>query len=523
MKPVTTAQMRELERRTIEEGGLKGEELMDRAGEGVASVVKRLAELTGYQTPLVHLVAGRGNNGGDAFAAARYLREMGFDVEVWLAGSHDQVQGDALVHLSKLKPAKIKVHDLPTLEDWQAARTRPFLAEIIVDGVLGTGLRGPARGPAAGAIQYINSQAADSLVVSIDVPSGLDSDHGRAEGDVVAADVTVTLGLPKVGLLAPSALEQVGALEVSDIGIPRDFVSDTLGDVEQELIHLSDLRPLFRRRRRASHKGDYGRVLIFGGSRGLAGAMGLAARAALRGGAGLVTVVTPHGVAPVVAGFTPEVMVHGGAETAAGTLDPAAWAAWRDRAGEFDAVLIGPGLGRDAGPRELVQRVVRECPVPLVIDADALAVLAGQAEQLAHTKQPCLITPHPGELAALRGLTTDQIQADRAAAARETAALTRGVVVLKGAGTVVAATGRPLQVNLTGNPGLATAGAGDVLAGLLAALVGQGLAPFDAARAAAYLHGRAGDLGAWRKSQATLVAGDVIEELPYAFRDVTLR
>ena len=523
MKPVTTAQMRELERRTIEEAGLKGEELMDRAGEAVAAMVKRLAELTGYQTPLVHLVAGRGNNGGDAFAAARYLREAGFDVEVWLAGSHDQLQGAALVHYGKLKPMKIKVHDLPTLEDWKMARARPFVAEILVDGVLGTGLSGPARGPAAGAIQYINSQAGESLVVAIDVPSGLDADRGTAEGDVVTADVTVTFGQPKQGLLAASALEHVGALEVSDIGIPREFVLDTLGDTELELIHSSDLRPLFRRRPRASHKGDYGHVLMIGGARGMAGAIALAARAALRAGAGRVTVLTPAGIASSVAALSPEVMVHAGTETAAGTLDAAVWAEWRERVDSFSAVLAGPGLGREDGLRTLLRNLVRESQAPLVLDADALWLLAGQPDYLSKTRRPCVLTPHPGEMARLLHSEVARVQADRGAAARRLAEQTSGVVVLKGAGTVVAQAGQPLQINLTGNPGLAKAGTGDVLAGIVTALVGQGFSAFDAARAGVYLHGRAGDLVAWRKSQSSLLASDVIEELPFAFRDVTLR
>ena len=523
MKPVTTTQMRELERRTIDEAGLKGEELMDRAGEAVAAMVKRLAELTGYQAPLVHLVAGRGNNGGDAFAAARYLREAGFDVEVWLAGSHDQVQGDALIHLGKLKPAKIKVHDLPTLDDWKAARLRPFVAEIIVDGVLGTGLSGPARGPAAGAIQYINSQAGESLVVSIDVPSGLNADTGVAEGDVVTADVTVTLGLPKHGLLETVALEQVGALEVSDIGIPREFVLDTLGDAECELIHPSDLRPLFRRRPRQSHKGLYGHVLMIGGSRGMMGAMALAARAALRAGSGLVTVLAPAGIASALSSMTPEVMVQAGAETPQGTLDPALWAEWRERVDGFDAVLVGPGLGRDGALLGLVRNLVRECNAPLILDADALHLIAGQPDYLSKARRPCLITPHPGEMATLLHRTADEVQADRRTAARKAADLTRGVVVLKGAGTVVAEAGRPVHINLTGNPGLATGGSGDVLAGIITSLVGQGFSAFDAARAGVYLHGRAADLAAWRKSQSSLLASDVIEELAFALRDVTLR
>ena len=523
MKPVTTAQMRELERRTIEEAGLKGEELMDRAGEAVAAMVKRLAELTGYQTPLVHLVAGRGNNGGDAFAAARYLREAGFDIEIWLAGSHDQLQGAALLHYGKLKTLKIKVHDLPTLDDWKMARARPFVAEIIVDGVLGTGLTGPARGPAAGAIQYINSQAGESIVVAIDVPSGLDADRGSAEGDVVTADVTVTFGQPKQGLLLASALEHVGALEVSDIGIPREYVLDTLGETERELIHPSDLRPLFRRRSRASHKGDYGHVLMIGGSRGMSGAIALAARAGLRAGAGRVTVLAPAGTASALVGLTPEVMVQAGAETPAGTLDPAVWAQWRERVDGFSAVLVGPGLGRDDGLRGIVRNLVRECQAPLVLDADALWLLAGQPEYLGKAQRPCLVTPHPGELAALLGSEVAQVQADRGASARRLAELTRGVVALKGAGTVVTQAGQPLHINLTGNPGLAKAGTGDVLAGIITALVGQGFGALDAARAGVYLHGRAGDLVAWRKSQSGLLASDVIEELPFAFRDVTLR
>jgi NAD(P)H-hydrate epimerase len=523
MKPVTTSQMRELERRTIEEAGLKGEELMDRAGEGVAALVKRISDITGYQTPLVHLIAGRGNNGGDAFAAARFLRDMGLEVEVWLAGSHDQVQGDALLHLSKLKQAKIKVHDLPTLEDWQAARTRPFLAEIIVDGVLGTGLSGPARGPAAGAIQYINSQAAESLIVSIDVPSGLNADTGQAEGDVVLADATVTLGLPKRGLLETSALEAVGVLEVVDIGIPAEFVADAQGEADCELIHASDLRALFPRRRRTSHKGTYGHVLLIGGSHGLMGAMALASRAALRSGAGLVTVLVPVSIAGPLATMTPEVMVHAGRETEDGTLDPAVWADWRERVDTFDAILVGPGLGRHQPLLGLLRNLIRECNAPLVLDADALTLLAGQPDYLSKARKPCVITPHPGEMAALLHRDVEQVQAHRAAAAAQAADSTRGVVVLKGAGTIVAQFGRPVHINLTGNPGLATGGTGDVLAGMITALLGQGLSAFDAARAGVFLHGRAGDLAAWRKSQTSLLASDLIEELPFAFRDVSLR
>ena len=251
MKIVTTAQMRELDRRTIEEFGTKGDVLMDRAGQGVADVARRVAETAGFVNPWIHLVAGRGNNGGDAFAAARHLKDTGFAVEVWLAGSANEVQGDALLHLSRMKKAGITLRELPTKEDWDEAAKEKGWADIVVDGVLGTGGQGPARGPAVGAIQYINAQSGEALVVAVDIPSGLDGDTGAAGGAVVRADVTVAIGLPKRGLLEPAALDYVGCLEVVDIGIPADFIGQMDLEPDRELIHWSDLKPLFPPRARA--------------------------------------------------------------------------------------------------------------------------------------------------------------------------------------------------------------------------------------------------------------------------------
>ncbi|MFH0954470.1 MAG: NAD(P)H-hydrate epimerase [Verrucomicrobiota bacterium] len=312
MKLVSAAQMRELDRRTIEELGTPADDLMDWAGQGVADVVRRMTEVAGFFSPHIHLFAGRGNNGGDAFAAARHLKDMGFSVEVWLAGAANEVQGDALKHLSRMKTAGIELRELPTKEDWEDARASRESADILVDGILGTGSAGPARGPAVGAIQYINALSQDALVVAIDIPSGLDADTGAAEGDVVRADVTATMGLPKLGLVEPAALDYVGCIEVIDIGIPDDFVAQVPAASDRELIYLPDLKPLFKRRPRASHKGNYGHVLLIGGARGYAGAIALAARAAMRSGAGLVTALVPSSVAGIVAGASLETMVHGG-------------------------------------------------------------------------------------------------------------------------------------------------------------------------------------------------------------------
>ncbi|MBP7830831.1 MAG: NAD(P)H-hydrate dehydratase [Kiritimatiellae bacterium] len=523
MKAVTAEQMRELDRRTIEEAETPGEVLMERAGQGVADIVHRLAEAGGFQRPLVHLIAGRGNNGGDAFAAARFLKQDGYAVQVWIAGAANEIKGDALRHLSRLKDAKITARELSTREDWEEALAYPAAGDILVDGVLGTGSAGPARGPAAGAIEYINRQSRQAAVVAIDLPSGLNADTGAAEGAAVRADVTVTLGLPKRGLLEPAALEYVGVLEVADIGIPPEYVTQAAPAEDRELIHAADLKPLLPRRPRTAHKGTQGHVLLIGGARGYSGAIAMAARAALRSGIGLVTVLTPAGIVPVVAGAVLEAMVQGGPETDTGSLGAAFWSEWRGRVDKFDAVLVGPGLSTHPDGLVIVRHLIRECPPPMVIDADALNLLEGQPHFIAKCRRTAVITPHPGELARLMAVAPDSIAQDRFAAARDAAESTGAVVVLKGAGTLVARTGRPTQVNLTGNPGMATGGTGDVLAGFLVGLLGQGLEPYDAARLAVYLHGRAGDTAALHKTQAGLTALDVAEELPYAFREITIR
>ena len=523
MRVVSVAQMRELDRRTMEDYRTPAEELMDHAGLGVANMVEHFADIVAYTAPRIHLIAGRGNNGGDAFAAARYLHEYGYDVLVWMAGTANELKGESLQHLSRLRAAGVEVEELPTKQHWEEAMRDGPQGDIIVDGVLGVGLSGPARGPAVGAIQYINAVSSHAHVVSIDVPSGLDADTGVAHGEAVKADLTATIGMPKKGLIEPAALEYVGTVDIVDIGIPHELLQQIPSDDNRELIHHLDLIPFFPRRWRSSHKGDYGRALIIGGAAGYAGAVSMAARAAIRSGAGLVTVITPQSVAPIVAGACLESMVIGERETADHTLAAECWVEWSRKVSGFDAVLVGPGLGRNENIRTLVRQVVRDCTVPLVLDADALAVLAGQAHWLDKARAPVVITPHPGEFAMLMAQRIQDVQQDRQGVALAAARFTRSTVVLKGAGTIVAQDGKPIAVNLTGNPGMATGGAGDVLAGMLVALLAQGLAPYDAARAAVYLHGQAGDFMAWRKSQIGLIAGDIIEEIPYVFRSVSVR
>lgn len=499
--------------------GVSEDILMDRAGYGVAEGVRRLVEANGLEDPRVSAFAGRGNNGGDAFVAARYLKEAGIEIEVFVAGRLADVHGAALTALRKLKLAGVTPQALETVDDWRDLLATDWLgADILLDGLLGTGASGPVRGPVAGAIQVINHFSNQAQVVSIDVPSGLNADTGVAEGDAVIADLTLTIGFPKLGLLRPDALEYVGTVEVVDIGIPPEL-SNGEGDASTvTLITPADVSRHLPVRRRRSHKGSYGHVLIIGGAPGFSGAVSMAAMAAYRSGAGLVSVLTPKGQATAVSIQVPEAMVFEGEITDTGSLAGTALAArFKTGMGAFNAVLIGPGMTTHPDGLSLLETVLQSAVPAVVLDADALNLLAAHPELLAGERPGVMLTPHPGEMARLAGSDTTTIESDRWGSVRALAQRTRAVVVLKGAGTLVS-DGRRLAVNLTGNPGMATGGMGDVLAGMMAGLAGQGLDPYAAACTAVYLHGCAGDDAARMNSQAGLTATGLMAVLPRVFR-----
>ena len=521
MKLITSAQMRELDQKTITECNVPGETLMDRAGLGVARAIEYLADISGYANAPVGIFAGRGNNGGDAFVVARYLREWGAEVYVWMTGEAKAVRGDARTHLARLTRSGVRVNELTTPDDFDALGESGLDCGIIVDGILGTGSTGPARGVAAAAIRCINAFGQNVPVVAIDIPSGLNADTGEAPGETVRADLTVTMGYPKIGLASARALDFVGSVDVVDIGIP-DFLAERI-ESSSDLITAGDVYPLFRRRDRRSHKGSYGHIQLIGGAPGYAGAMGLAAGAALRSGAGLVTVLVPASIAPIVAGMAPEAMVHAAETTADGRMLASALPARRAVLPVPDAVLVGPGFTPHEETRQVVRDLLAEPGAPLVVDADALNVCAGSCDALQAAARELVLTPHPGEAARLLEASVADIQSDREHFARALQTRTGATTVLKGAGSLVVAAGRPCRVNLTGNPGMATGGTGDVLAGLLTGLIGQGINPFDAASIAVYVHGSAGDEAAWSGSQAGLKASDIIRALPMAFRRVVPR
>lgn len=496
MKLVAPEVMRELDRRTIEEFGIPGEELMLSAGEGLADAIRTLASNHQLVDSPVLFLAGPGNNGGDAFVAAYGLYEDGWPVECWLAAPDTQLKGDALTHFRKMKKAGVPFQTLETSGHWKCAAESGTDAEIIVDGLLGTGASGEPRGVIADAIEFVDMQADRALIVAIDVPSAM----------AVRADVTVAMGLPKVGIAEPENIDCIGSVEVVDIGIPAEYIEEAAGDDQLEFIHPSDLSLLFPRRPRDAHKGAFGHVLCIGGSKGFSGAITMASKAAVRSGAGLVSAFVPEAIHALVAPGVPEVMVHSSMPE-----------------GKWTAILAGCGMGRSATTREQVIQLLETSEVPVILDADAVTVLADHIDSISDAKCPVILTPHPGEFALLFGLKVEDVQEDRFGMARMASDRLGATVVLKGAGTLVAAPDIPMAVNLTGNPGMASGGSGDVLGGIIASLAGQGIAPFEAACAGVWLHGRAGDVAAAEKSQASLIASDLIEKLPDAFRGISCR
>ncbi|MGD9780654.1 MAG: NAD(P)H-hydrate dehydratase [Kiritimatiellia bacterium] len=511
MKFVAVAGMREGEGRAILRHPSLDRALMERAGRGLALAVQSMAKHLEPSEPAVRLLAGPGNNGGDVFAAALFLGDMGLAPEVWLACPAEKLKGSARHFFDRMSGAGISCRELASEADWDRLEAEGIPPPILVDGLLGTGAKGPPTGTIRRAIDYLRAQSETSLLVSADVPSGMDADTGEAFGAVVPADFTVAMGFPKAGMAAPAALEALGSLRCAEIGLPAEF-AEAIPDARPDLQWISeaDVRRILPHRRRDSHKGTHGRALLMGGAAEYPGAIVLAAQGAIRSGAGLVRVAASASAASAAVLRVPEAIV--GADLSADfPLEG------------MDSILAGPGLGRGPEARRLVARLLHETPCPLVLDADAIAVLAGHPEAVRACAKPVVLTPHPGELAMLLGKDTADVQKDRLAASREAADRTGAIVVLKGAGTIVAKTGQPAWLNLNGNPGMACGGSGDVLAGLLAGLLAQNVPPFEAACAAVWLHGAAGDVAALRFTQAAMKAGDIAQALPDAFRQIRPR
>lgn len=505
---VTAAEMRELDRLTIEVYGTPGYVLMERAGIGATDVL--LDRFPNANGGPVIVIAGKGNNGGDGFVIARALLGRDIDAEVLLLASVADVGGDAALALDAFRKAGGRLVEMPADDDVAQLPERLARAGLVVDAVFGTGLNSPVRGRFAAALQAIN--ACGRPVLAVDIPSGLDADSGMPLGIAVHAHVTATFAFPKAGQLVYPGAGFVGMLAVVDIGIAAEAVAAVAPRLH--CMARESAARLIPLRAADDHKGRTGHVAVFAGSTGHTGAARMAGRAALRCGAGLATIAGPASLNAIFCQGTDELMTAPLADRDGRVVADAE--AVRAVLRGKSAIVAGPGFGTHDDAARVVELIVREAEVPVVLDADALTCVARDPGLLDAAAAPLVLTPHPGEMARLLGSDTAAVQGDRLGVARRFAAAHRCVLLLKGARSVVAAPDGEAWINPTGNPGMATGGMGDVLAGMLGALLAQGLDPRAAARLGAFLHGEAADRVATRRGMIGMLAGDVIEELPPA-------
>ncbi|MDD8027341.1 MAG: NAD(P)H-hydrate dehydratase, partial [Acidobacteriota bacterium] len=491
-----------------------GPVLMENAGLRIVDeIVKRFPEPARER---IVVVAGKGNNGGDGLVVARHLRQRGGKPVVLLLAAKDDLKGDAALNLAAAEKSGVEVVDASTELCWKKQKTILAHASIIVDAIFGTGLDKPAAGVYAVAIDDINK--ARGFKVAVDIPSGLSSDSFSLIGPSVKADLTVALAAPKIGHIFAPASERVGELVVADIGIPKYLMEAP--ELKLSLTGPEDVRPLFAPRRRDGHKGTYGHLLVIAGSVGKTGAAVLAGKAALRMGAGLVTIATAERAVPTVARAMAELMTEPLPETPAGTVSLEALSALERILKGKNGVVLGPGLSTDPSTALLVLAFLPRLKVPVVIDADGLNILAEHLDILKKLTQPVVLTPHPGEFARLTGRTVAGVLDKRLELAPAFAREHNVILVLKGHHTLIAAPDGRVFINPTGNPGMATGGSGDVLSGMIGSLMVQSKDIPAAVRAAVYAHGLSGDLAAAKLGERSLIAGDIIRFLPAAVKSL---
>jgi hydroxyethylthiazole kinase-like uncharacterized protein yjeF len=507
MRIVSAEEMRAIDRATSERFGVPSLTLMENAGAAVADYV--LAHHAVADRIVVF--CGKGNNGGDGFVAARRLHEQGKKIQVILLAGPADLRGDAAVMLRKFPFPAVAVHSAEELKSERVRLTSQ--GDLFLDAILGTGFKPPVSGLYAEAIAIMNQSKVP--VIAIDIPSGADADAmGTQSGMSVRADAIVTFTAPRPAHVF-SALT-TGSTAVADIGSPPEAIVSSL---KLNVITAPDISSLVAPRPADSNKGNYGHALVVGGSLGKAGAAAMAGMAALRAGAGLSTVATAKSVLGTVAGFHPELMTEPLAETDSGTISASALDRITELAKGMTVVAIGPGISREPQTSGLVRSLIAKLQVPIVLDADGLNAFEGRADELNGKGPTLVITPHPGEMARLAGLTIVDVQKDRLGVARKFAREHELIVVLKGHRTLVVQPNGEAWVNITGNPGMATGGTGDILTGIVAGMIAQH--PKDAFRAvlaAVHLHGLAGDAAREKLGEHSLVATDLLRGLPQAFR-----
>ena len=510
MKILTAKQIRELDRLSTEQYGIPSILLMENAGMRVVEALEeRFEEL---EDLAIGIICGKGNNGGDGFVVARQLIQKGIYPFVFLLGPEEDVAGDAKTNLDILKAIGFPPTIISSEDDWDEEKLELIDVDIIVDAIFGTGLTKPVAGLHRAVINSLRNDFPAAEIISIDLPSGLPADSGHPIGPAVEADATVTFTALKPCLVLSPNHECAGDVILADIGNPEELLDSP--DFQMELIVPEEFEAAREERSSESNKGDYGKILVIGGSTGKSGAAAMAGQSALRSGGGLVTVAVPESVLPIVAASMPELMTAVLPNTTAEVLALL----------EGKSVLaIGPGLGTDNLVQEMIRSVVSSARIPTVVDADGLNAFSGQCEALrGDDNHEVIVTPHPGEMARLIGKDIPFVTSNRVDVARDFAIANNVHVVLKGFRTVIAASDGAVYINITGNPGMATGGTGDILTGMIAGIIGQEhLGSFiERLCLAVYLHGLAGDLAAEELGEESMTATDILRFLPAAWKQL---
>jgi len=516
MKVVTKNQMQEIDKRATTEFNIPGIVLMENAG--LVSFLTLKEELHNLDDSKITIFAGGGNNGGDGLVIARHLFNQKIDVKVYLLKELNTFKEDALTNLKIAKSIGVPIKEILTEAELEKEKNNILESDIIIDAILGTGISGEVKGFLAYVINFLNNT--NKPIVSIDTPSGLDVDTGFPLGCCIQAWATFTFGLPKIGLLLHPGAELAGELFLMDISLPKQLIEDE--NIKVNLLLEEDILPLLPQRVEDAHKGSCGRVITIAGSVGMTGAAVMAAQSSLAIGAGLAILGIPKSLNPIVEMKLTEVITKPLPETQEQTLSLNSYDKIIELVKDASAIAIGPGLGRNNDVVNLIRKLVSTVTIPMVIDADGLFALVNNLHILKEKTSPVVITPHHGEMARLLGVSVNEVKKDRLGIAQNFAQKYQVVVVLKGARTIIADKEGNAYINPTGNPGMATAGCGDVLTGMIAGLLAQNVSVLDAAKLGVFLHGLAGDLVLEEKGEYSLVASDLINKIPAAIKELEI-
>ncbi len=518
VKIVTAREMQSIDEKAINNFNIPGIVLMENAGLGVVKKIKEIfsSQIEGKR---VMIFCGKGNNGGDGMVVARHLMNNGLDVKLFLTCSPSEIKGDAATNLKTLQSMGAKIYPVINKKDLHRADISMLYTDLVIDAIYGTGFKGKAQGVTAELIKIINQN--NRPIISVDLPSGLEADTGKVYGECIKADYTITFGLPKIGLFLEPGCRFSGNIEVVDISIPAKLLKDNF--LKRELITEQWAKQNIKKRDREAHKGTFGHVLILGGSPGMTGAVCLTALGALRTGAGIVTVAVPRSLNAIVEQKLTETITKPLPESDNGFLGRDSLESILESVQKADVIAIGPGMGVSVESETLLKELLPQLKIPVVLDADGLNLLSNiiknDKDFIKKLPKDIILTPHPGEMSRLADMSISDIQENRLKVAEKFSKDWNCNLVLKGAKTIISSPSNRTYLNITGNPGMATGGSGDVLTGIISSFVGQGYNCLTSSAMGVFIHGFAADIAAGVKGEYSLTAGDIVEYLPRVLMD----